>query len=394
MMRNLNLLASIQALPRDLRLLFLSLFLWTFGLGVYNYVWSIYLRNLGALPEQVGLVYSVGFLAAAASMIPGGLLANKYELRTLIIISWAMSLPPPVMFYYARVWPDVIPGLLILQVSGFSLPAFNAYISTASDQGKMASSFGAVYAAAPLGIVISPAMGSILLNWLQIRDLFWVSFVFFSVSTLVLFLVKRQPPLETDKSHPLIELPKSSLEKTILILLAGDTIAYSITASFLPLYFQDIYHLTNVQIQLLGAVQSLGGAVLAILLGRWATRRNPGGAMAAGFLLVSGGVAGIALTASPFLVLPMVFFFGTARAPSLVSYSILSGLKKGGSRGGRFGLYLTLEQLGFVIGSSVGGFLYAMGPVSVLGVTLVSFLALAGLSLLRIERLVPSQKQT
>src|SRR5207249_547830 len=92
MMRNLNLLASIQALPRDLRLLFLSLFLWTFGLGVYNYVWSIYLRNLGALPEQVGLVYSVGFLAAAASMIPGGLLANKYELRTLIIISWAMSL--------------------------------------------------------------------------------------------------------------------------------------------------------------------------------------------------------------------------------------------------------------------------------------------------------------
>src|SRR5213594_4134315 len=89
-----------------------------------------------------------------------------------------------------------------------------------------------------------------------------------------------------------------------------------------------------------------------------------------------------------------IFPLVAARAPSLVSYSILSGLKKGGSRGGRFGLYLTLEQLGFVIGSSVGGFLYAMGPVSVLGVTLVSFLALAGLSLLRIERLVPSQKQT
>src|SRR5437899_5581237 len=115
MMRSLNLLASIQALPRDLRLLFLSLFLWTFGLGVYNYVWSIYLRNLGALPEQVGLVYSVGFIAAAASMIAGGLLANKYELRILIIICWAMSLCPPIMLYYCYAWPDVIPVILIIQ---------------------------------------------------------------------------------------------------------------------------------------------------------------------------------------------------------------------------------------------------------------------------------------
>ncbi len=391
MMQSLNLLASVQALPRDLRLLFFSLFLWTFGLGVYNYVWSIYLRDLGALPEQVGLVYSIGFIAAAASMIPGGLLANKYELRVLIIISWAMSLPPPVIFYYAHAWPDVIPGLLILQVSAFSLPALNAYISSASDQAKMASSFGTVYSAAPLGIVLSPAFGSLLLNWLQIRDLFLVSFAFFTVSTLVLFLVKRQPPLENDKNHPLVELPKSSLEKTILVVLAGDTVAYSITTSFLSLYFQDIYNLTKIQIQLLGAFQSLGGAILAILLGRWATKRNPGGAMATGFLLVSGGVAGIALTKSPFLALPMVFLFGTARAPSLVGYSMLGGLKKGGSRAGRFGLYLTFEQLGFVIGSLIGGFLYALSPAAILEVTFVSFLALAGLSMLGVRKLVSSQ---
>lgn len=391
MMRSLNFLASIQALPRDLRLLFFSLFLWTFGLGVYNYVRSIYLRNLGALPEQVGLVYSIGFIAAAASMIPGGLLANKYELRTLIIISWAMSLPPPVMFYYAHAWPDVIPGLLTLQVSGFSLPAFNAYISTASGQGKMASSFGVVYAAAPLGIVLSPAVGGSLLNRLQIRDLFLVSFALFTVSTLVLFLVKRQSPLETDRNHPLIELPKSALEKTILLVLAGDAIAYSITSYFLPFFFQDIYKLTSIQVQLLGAVQSFGGAVLAILLGRWTSTRNAGGTMATGFLLVSGGVAGIAVMNSPFLAVPMVFLFGTGRAPSLVGYSILGGLKKGGSRGGRFGLYLTFEQLGYVIGSLIGGFLYALSPVTILEVTFVSFLALAGLSLLGVRKLVSLQ---
>ncbi|HEY4823033.1 MAG TPA: MFS transporter, partial [Candidatus Bathyarchaeia archaeon] len=92
--RRLSLLGSFRTLSRDLRLLFLSLFLWTFGLGLYNYVWPIYLRELQASPEQVGLVFSVGFIAAALSMIPGGILANKYELRKLLIISWAASLPP------------------------------------------------------------------------------------------------------------------------------------------------------------------------------------------------------------------------------------------------------------------------------------------------------------
>ncbi len=116
MLSRLNLLGSIRGLPRDLRLLFFSLFLWTFGLGVYNYVWSIYLTELHANPEQVGLVSSIGFIFAAISMIPGGVLANKYDAKTLLIVGWAMSIPAPILFYYSGTWSDVIPGLIILQL--------------------------------------------------------------------------------------------------------------------------------------------------------------------------------------------------------------------------------------------------------------------------------------
>src|SRR5216683_3459174 len=48
MMRWMSVLSWGRSLPRDLRLLFFSLFLWTFGLGVYNYVWSLYLTQLNA----------------------------------------------------------------------------------------------------------------------------------------------------------------------------------------------------------------------------------------------------------------------------------------------------------------------------------------------------------
>src|SRR5437879_10255895 len=101
MMRWMGILSWSRSLPRDLRLLFVSLFLWTFGLGIYNYVWSIYLIELHANFEQVGLVSSIGFVSAALSMIPGGVLANKYDAKTLLIVGWAMSIPLPIIFYYS-----------------------------------------------------------------------------------------------------------------------------------------------------------------------------------------------------------------------------------------------------------------------------------------------------
>ena len=387
MMRWMSILSWSRTLPRDLRLLFFSLFLWTFGLGVYNYVWSLYLTQLSANPEQVGLVYSIGFFAAAISMIPGGILANKYDNRTLLIVGWAMSIPVPIMFYFSRTWPDVIPGLIILQLSAFNLPAMNAFIGALGDQRRMSSAFGAVYSAFPLGLVLSPAVGSLLLGWLSIRDLFWLSLALWTASTIILFPVKRQPPRDVDSKAPLFELPRSRQELTILVFLFGSAVAISITSpSFLPLFFQNHLHLTAAQIQLLGTVQSLGSAIFAILLGRWAATRNPGSTMAKELLLVAGGALGIIVAGSPLLVIPMVFLLGGARAPSYVSYSLLSNMRQGRSRAGQWGFYLTFEQLGFVVGSFIGGLLYASSHTNVLITTSILFIALAALAAFRIRK--------
>jgi hypothetical protein len=237
MMRWMSILSFGRSLPRDLRLLFFSLFLWTFGLGVYNYVWSLYLTQLYANPEQVGLVSSIGYVAAAISMIPGGILANKYDNRTLLIVGWAMSTPVPILFYFSRTWSDVIPGLVLFQLTAFNLPAMNSFIGQLGDQRRMSSAFGAVYSAFPLGLILSPAVGSLLLTWFSIRDLFWVTLVLWTVSTIILFPIKRQPPREVDSKAPLFELPRSRQELTILVFLFGVPAAISITSpSFLPLF--------------------------------------------------------------------------------------------------------------------------------------------------------------
>ncbi|OLB70089.1 hypothetical protein AUI06_07390 [archaeon 13_2_20CM_2_52_21] len=393
-MRWMSILSSGRDLPRDLRLLFFSLLMWTFGLGVYNYVWSLYLIQLNASPEQVGLVSSIGFLAAAVSMIPGAILANKYDNRTLLIIGWAMSIPVPVLFYYSNSWPDVIPGLIILQLSSFNIPAMNAFIGQLGDPRRMSSAFGSVWAAAPLGLVLSPAIGSLLLLWFNIRDLFWVTLALWTVSTIILLPLKRQPPREVDSKAPLLELPRSRQELTILVFLFGAAVAIGVTSpSYLPLFLRDQFHLSESQIQLFGSIQSLGSATFAILLGRWAATRNPGSTMAKELLLVAGGALGIILASSPFLVVPVVFLLGGARAPSLVAYSLLSNMREGKSRAGQWGFYLTFEQLGFVVGAFTGGILYASNHTSILITTSTLFIFLAALAGLRIRRVAASSRK-
>ncbi len=383
----MKLFGSVQALPRDLRLLFLSLFLWTFGFGVYNYVWSIYLTQLHANPVQVGLVSSVGFVFAAISMIPGGILANKYDAKTLLILGWAMSIPCPILFYYAGTWPDVIPGLIILQLSAFNLPAMNAFIGELADKTRVSSAFGAVYSAGPLGLIASPTLGGLLLNWLNIRDLFWLALVLWTLATIILLPVRRQPPKEMDSKADLLEFPRSHQELAILLFLFGGTVAISITSpSYLPLYLQSHLGLNDSQIQLLGSVQAFASTLFTILLGRWASTRREGPTIAKQLLLVSGGAFGIALAGSPLLVVPMVFLLGSARAPSPVAYSILSRMRRGKSRAGQFGFYLTFEQFGFVVGSFLGGLFYTTSPTSVLIITSSLFLLLAAFSATSVRR--------
>lgn len=313
-------------------------------------------------------------------MIPGGILANKYELKMLLIIGWVMSIPPPLMYYFAGSWTDVIPGIILLQVSGFNVPAFNAYIAGAADRAKSASNFGIVWAAGPLGAVLSPLVGSALLNWITVREIFLLSFVFFVISTIILFYIKSQPPARTSGRIPKLEFPKTRREGILLVYLTGAALAWSITQPFIPLYFQDTLNLSLPAIQLLGAFQYAGAGVFAILLGRRADLKSQGGTMAIGLIVSATGLFGILMTGNPFLAAPLVFLVGSARSPSLVAYSILSNIRKNASRAGQFGLYLTLESLGFVAGPIIGGSLYYLNPVIMFYSTVTCFLALTLLS--------------
>ena len=389
----LNLLASVARVQRDLRFLFLALFLWTFGLGLYNYVWPVYLRQLGASPDNIGLAFSVGYVAFAASMIPGAILSNRYDLRKVLIASWAFSIPTPIIYLIATSWQEATTGLVLLQLTSFGIPAFNAFIVANSEPERRSSAFGATSSAAPLGMVLSPLLGSLMLQWTGLNGIFLLSFGLFSISTIVLLPIRKYPGKNEDFRIRL-ERPRSRGEVFLLGFITTSAFAFSLVSSFLPLYYQDTFLLKPAIIQLMGAVQSAGAAIFAVVIGRRAEAHGRRNAMATGVLLAAIGLFGVVGGGSVLLAVPMIFLFGAARAPTYVAYSLLSKRRPGASRAGTFGFFLTMESVGLIIGSYLGGLIYGVSPVRLIVSGAIIFILLAIFSWVRLESLDESSGET
>ena len=389
----LNILSSVASLQRDLRFLFLALFLWTFGLGLYNYVWPVYLRQLGASPDNIGLAFSVGYVAFAASMIPGAILSNRYDLRKVLIASWAFSIPTPIIYLIATSWQEATIGLVLLQLTSFGIPAFNAFIVANSEPERVSSAFGATASAAPLGMVLSPLLGSLMLQWTGLNGIFLLSFGLFSISTIVLLPIRKYPGKNEDFRIRL-ERPRSRGEVFLLGFITTSAFAFSLVSSFLPLYYQDTFLLKPAIIQLMGAVQSAGAAIFAVVIGRRAEARGRRNAMATGVLLAAIGLLGVVAGGSVLFAVPMIFLFGAARAPTYVAYSLLSKRRPGASRAGTFGFFLTMESVGLIIGSYLGGLIYGVSPVRLIVSGAIIFILLAIFSWVRLESLDESSGET
>ena len=70
-------------MSRDNRLMTLALFLWGAGEGLFLYILPLYMQQLGATPEEVGVVLALAAFLTACSFIPGGLLADHFDPKAL-----------------------------------------------------------------------------------------------------------------------------------------------------------------------------------------------------------------------------------------------------------------------------------------------------------------------
>lgn len=348
--------------PRNLRVLILTTFLWLFGFGLYDDLFPIYARGLGATAVQLGLLFTVRQLTITAGSIIGGILSDRYSRRTVMIISWVMGAPAPLLFLMAPSWGWLLPGVLLYDLTIFGLPAFNAYVAERARPGSIASTFAVLTASSSLGLLLSPALGGLIADRWSIPTTFVLAFLCYAASAALVF--QSEPERETAR----VKLPWRQALRLgdvgglwpLLIMLGTMTAVPVALAPFIPPFLREVRGLGLAQIGALGSIISAGGLIFTLIVGRLADRWGYRPVLVLTLLFIATGNLIVAL--GPVVLLPLAFLIKSRSAAQSVSHAVVGARVAADAAGRGFGLLGTITGLVGAGGTFLAGIAYRESP--------------------------------
>lgn len=259
-------------LNRDLKLVFATNVVGSFGDGLFAFLLPVYMRNvLGADPIQIGVLYALTALAAALTLLISGMLADRYDRKKVMVAGWLAWLPAPLIFAFANNWVEMIPGMVLW---GFWLgqPAGAAYVVTSAERSRLTSTFTIMSAGWSLGYVFSPALGGFLAGTVGMKVVFYLAFIFYGSACLTLSFIKSQHANQeknaSEQEYSFLRLLRNRKLLSLSVFFAMLMFITMMFRNFVPTYLSDVYKSSDFEIGVLGSVLFSSSAVLGILLGR------------------------------------------------------------------------------------------------------------------------------
>lgn len=351
----------------SLILLFISLFTWGVGEGMFIYFQPIYLQQLGASMLIIASVFSIYGAAMMIAHVPAGLLADRFGRKPLLIVSWVVGMLAAFVMALARSLPVFVTGMLLYGMTNFVASPLNSYVTAARGRLSPARAMTFSSAAYNLGGVIGPVAGGWIGDRLGLREVYPIAACVLLVSTLILLLIRSQPTEAPDPNQPSANIiTNTRLIRFVGIAFLAMFVMY-VPQPLTPNFLQDQRHLSLSTIGWLGAASSLGNVVLNIVLGQFAART--------GFLLAQVSVALFSLllwrgSGVPWYALGYFLLGGYRASRPLISAQVRT-LVQPAQMGLAYGIAETFNSLGAVLAPLLAGVVYTRGPVLVYPVSLV-----------------------
>lgn len=248
--------------------------LWVFALLLYSSFISLYIRGLGAYPVEVGSYSTVLTLNLVIWVALGGPLTTRFGEKRVLIISWIITAPAPLIYLTAPTWHWTLLGAILEGVSGVGWGPLWGYINHVTGQRRRGLSFTLLSASSAVGGIAAPALGGVLIGSFGYPLVFLLAAVLYGVSTL---LVLPITPIPRSADTPSRRWRGGFLSNRVFLLatLVWATIMtlVMVANAFVPLFLKDQFGLQEAQIGVLVSVFDASGALLGPLLGiagdRW-----------------------------------------------------------------------------------------------------------------------------
>ena len=358
----------------DLVLLFVSLFTWGIGEGMFLIFQPIYLQQLGASTMTIATVLSAFGLAMMLAHIPAGYLADRIGRTPVIIAAWTSGLVATWVMAMARGLPVFVVGVLLYGLTAFVSAPLNSYVTAARGKLSPVRAMTLMSASFNFGAVLGPISGGWLGERYGLRIVYLIAACIFVVSTVILLFIRSQPRDEHDPASPPAKLWTNTRFITLMGIVFVAMFVMYLPQPLAPKFLQNERGLSLESIGLLGSVGSLGNAVLNLVLGQLTAR--------AGFLLAQVSVAFFSLILWKGMGVPWYalgyFLLGGYRAARSFIYAQARPLVHPAQMGLAYGVAETFNSLSMALAPLLAGVLYTQSPILVYPVSL----ALVGAAIL------------
>lgn len=359
---------------------------WLFVFFTFSMTFSFespFFRELGAPPEIIGIMGSVGAMVLGLVRIPGAVLADRYGRRQIIVMMTFVIALSFLFYIFAPDWRFVLMGMIISNLALIYQPALDAILADSVPPEKRGMGYAAVNVIPNIPTIAAPVIAGILVETYGIiagmRIVYTIIFFCMMAAATIRLLFLRET-LETPQKIQLSAFKvafRDSLSaikeawKDMPRTLKFVTIAFLVSAFeepmfrlFTALYVLDVVGISGIQWGVINTAWVATTLIFGFPLGKVVDIIGRKKSILFAYLFFIPSTL-LFLTSRSFTQLFIVYLlFGIAGCLIMPAYNaLLADLIPKEKRGRIMGTIVTLNILATVPASALGGFLYGASPV-------------------------------
>ena len=336
----------------------------------------LYLKSLGANIAQIGVFFTISQIIPLVLQILGGWISDSLGRLKSIAAGSLTGVVSYIAFILAPTWGWVLLGEGLNAITRSLVgPSFGAFIAEESQEGSRAKVYGLVDTFYTIVSIVGPPVGGFLVDRYGFKVMLMVAASIYTIATIirVRMAARASRPGQQEGKKARLELGalKLNLSAIFSLLIAGGVmtwivvtdgirdISFSFSGNLIPVYLEDIAHMSAQQIGWLGSILGIAMMLTSFPAGHLADKRGERLAIGLGFALQFVGIL-IFIKAYTFFVYAVGYFLlGVGFSLMSPAYqSLLSKVLPQKLRGTGFGLVQSGLGLFSLPAPAIGARLY------------------------------------
>jgi MFS family permease len=261
--------------------------LWMFTAFLWWPYRSLFILELGATKELLGMLLMIETLGQVVFQLPGGVLADRFGRKRVIVLGSAFRVTSCLVYLLSAHWLHTAPALLLASAGMLGLPAMTALIAESLPEESRSAGFAAYRTVTWMPMIVTSLLGGVFMDYFGVLSgvrLCMTAALVVSVASTILRwrMLEETFDLDEHQEPSAVTLDLGSLREslgavsreiwvmTIVAALSG--FAMRIVWSFMVVYAVEEVGLTNTQWGLIGTAISVVSTLLTYPGGMLADR--------------------------------------------------------------------------------------------------------------------------